>query len=229
MKKSDFLRLIPIFSSLSPKELQGLSEIADIRTYKKNSLFFAKNDLATYLFIVKKGSAKVIIEHEDGREVILSILYSRDIFGEMSLLDGRPRSATVIAKDDCEVLLIARFKFLSFLKEHPGISIKILETLSLKLRKTDNQVKILTLISADERIASFLLNMIEEYGVKRKDGVLIDIKLIHQDIADMCGIRRETSNRAISRFIKAGLIKREGKKIVVLDRIALYEKMKKGL
>ncbi|MEW6006950.1 MAG: Crp/Fnr family transcriptional regulator [bacterium] len=227
--KPDFLRLVPIFSSLPPEDLEGLGKIADFKTYKKNTLFFLKDDVGVHLFIVERGSAKVIVEHEDGREIILSILYPGDIFGEISLLDGKPRSATVVAKEDCEVLLIARSKFLSFLKEHPGVSIKILETLSLRLRRTDNQIKILTTLSADERVAHFLLNLLEEYGVKRKDGILLDIKLIHQDIADMCGIRRETSNRVISRFIKRGLIKREEKKIIITNWGGLYEKIKKEL
>jgi len=232
MKKGDitfFLKLVPIFSSLSPEELEELSGITNIKTYKKNTLFFLKDDLATYLFIVKKGCAKVVIEHEDGREIILSILYPGDIFGEMALLDGKPRSASVIAKEDCEVLIIARPNFLNFLKKHPNVSIKLLKAISLRLRKTDEQVKILTLVSADKRVAHFLLGLCEEYGVKRGDGILLDIKLIHQDIADICGIRRETSNRVVSRFIKDGLIKREGKKIVVINRGGLYEKIGKGL
>ncbi|MEW6680922.1 MAG: Crp/Fnr family transcriptional regulator, partial [bacterium] len=227
--KPNFLRFVPIFSSLPPRDLEELGKIANFKTYKKNNLLFLKDDLGVHLFIVKRGSVKVIVEHEDGREIILSILYPGDIFGEMSLLDGKPRSATVVAKEDCEVLTITRNKFLSFLKEHPNVSIKILENLSLKLRRTDNQIKILTILSADERVAHFLLDLLEEYGVKRKDGILLDIKLIHQDIADMCGIRRETSNRVLSRFIKAGLIKREGKKIVITNRDGLYEKIKKEL
>lgn len=223
--KSNFLKLVPIFSSLASKELEEISEIANIKTYKKNSLFFLKDDLGIYLFIIKSGSCKVVVEHEDGREIILSILYPKDIFGEMSLLDGKPRSATVIAREDCEVLTLTRTKFLNFLKNNPNVSIKILETISKRLRKTDEQVKILTFVYADCRVAQLLLSLSDEYGVKRKDGIFLDLKLTHQDIGDMCGIRRETANRVIMEFARKGAIKREGKKLLIINKSALYEKI----
>lgn len=221
----NFLRIVPIFSSLIPSELEEISKIVTVKTYKKNSPFFLKDDVGIYLFIIKRGSCKVIVEHEDGRETILSILYPGDIFGEMSLLDGKPRSATVIAREDCSVLIITRAKFLNFLKNHPNVSIKILETISKRLRKTDEQVKILTFVSAECRIGELLLNLASEYGIKRMDGIFLNLKLTHQDIGEMCGLRRETANRVIIRFVKEGLIKREGKKLVIINGDGLYKKI----
>lgn len=223
--KPNFLKLVSVFSSLTPSELEELSKIAINKRYKKNSLFFLKDDIGTYLFIIKKGSCKVVVEHETGKEIILSILYPKDIFGEMSLLDGKPRSASVIAREDCKVLIITRSKFLSFLKTNPSISIKILETISERLRKTDEQVKILTFISADCRVAQLFLNLANEYGLKREDGIFLNVKLTQQDIGDMCGIKRETANRVIMKFIREGLIKREGKRIIIKNSNALYEKI----
>ncbi|HAW49410.1 TPA: Crp/Fnr family transcriptional regulator [bacterium] len=226
-ERADFLRLVPIFSSLSLPDLQELSLITDFCTYKKGCYIFTKDDVGASFFIIKNGSAKVVIDYEDGKEITLSLLHPKDIFGELSILDGMPRSATVIAMDDCEILSIERTKFIDFLKDHPDVCIKILEVLSKRVRKADAQIEALVLLKAEEKVAYTLLGLAREYGKKKEGEVLIDIKINHYDIGNMCGIRRETSNRIISGFIKNGIIKREKKKIIILDEVALYRILKK--
>lgn len=227
-EKIKILRSVPIFSQFDEEELVNLSEIAKPNLYKKGEWFFGKDDVGVYLFVLQKGLARVVVEGEDAREVTLSILQEGDFFGEMSILDGKPRSAAVIAQEDCESLVISRDNFLKFIKQHPSVGIKILGVLCQRLRKTDQQVETLAFFRAEQKVADVLLKLREEYGKKEKEGLLLDIKLTHQEIASLAGMARETSNRIFTRFIKRGWIKRIGKKILLLDQIALYNEVHKG-
>jgi CRP/FNR family transcriptional regulator/CRP/FNR family cyclic AMP-dependent transcriptional regulator len=226
-KKTEFLKTVPIFSNFTKEELSALSNIARFHFYKKGEYFFARDDIGIYFFVLQKGLARVVIEGEEGREVTLSILHPGDFFGEMSLLDGKPRSASVVAQEECKALMISRDNFLKFIQRYPEVGIKILTTLSERLRKTDQQVETLAFFRADQKMADLLLKLKDEYGVKKKKGILIDLKLTHSEIGSLAGMTRETSNRVLSRFIKKGWIKREGKKILLLKLTPLYEKIQK--
>jgi CRP-like cAMP-binding protein len=225
VEKIRVLRSVPIFSQFNEEELANLAEIAKSRLYKKGEWFFAKDDVGAYLFVIQKGLARVIVEGEDAREVTLSILQENSFFGEMSILDGKPRSAAVIAQEDCVALVIARDNFLKFIKQYPSVGIKILGVLCQRLRKTDEQVETLAFFRAEQKVADVLLKLREEYGKKQDDGLLLDIKLTHQEIASIAGMARETSNRVLLKFIKRGWIKRVDKKIMLLDQVALYKEV----
>ncbi|MDI6751460.1 MAG: Crp/Fnr family transcriptional regulator [bacterium] len=226
-EKMEMLRSVPIFSQFDEEELANLAEIVKIALYKKGEWFFSKDDVGTYLFVIQKGLARVVVEGEDVREVTLSILQESSFFGEMSILDGKPRSATVIAQEDCSVLVITRNSFLKFIKQYPSVGIKILTVLCQRLRKTDQQVETLAFLKAEQKVADVLLKLKEEYGKKTEEGLLLDIKLTHSEIGSLAGMTRETSNRVLSRFIKRGWIKRIGKKIMLLDQMALYKEIQK--
>ena len=228
VEKIEVLRSVPIFSQFNEEELRNLARIAKLSLYEKGKWFFGKDDVGAYLFVIQKGLARVIVEGEDAREVTLSILQKGNFFGEMSILDGKPRSAAVVAQEDCEALVIARDNFLKFIKQFPTLGIKILGILCQRLRKTDQQVETLAFFRAEQKIADVLLKLKEEYGKKTEEGLLLDIKLTHSEIASLAGMTRETSNRVFSRFIKRGWIKRMGKKIMLLDQIALYKEIQKG-
>ncbi|MFH0775623.1 MAG: Crp/Fnr family transcriptional regulator [bacterium] len=227
-EKIEVLRSVPIFSQFDEEELISLAEIAKFSLYKKGDWFFAKDDVGAYLFVLQKGLARVVVEGEEAREITLSILHPRDFFGEMSILDGKPRSAAVIAQEECKALVIARDSFLKFIKQYPSVGIKILGILCQRLRKTDQQVETLAFFRAEQKIADVLLKLKEEYGKKTEEGLLLDIKLTHSEIASLAGMTRETSNRVLSRFAKRGWIKKIGKKIMLLDQMALYKEIHKG-
>jgi CRP-like cAMP-binding protein len=226
-EKIKVLRSVPIFSQFDEEELVNLAEITKSSFYKKGELFFTKDDVGAYLFVIQKGLARVIVEGEDAKEVTLSILQENSFFGEMSILDGKLRSATVIAQEDCVALVIARDNFLKFIKQYPSVGIKILDILCQRLRKTDQQVETLAFFRAEQKVADVLLKLRDEYGEKQEEGLLLDIKLTHQEIASLAGMARETSNRVLLRFIKKGWIKRIDKKIMLLDQVALYKEVHK--
>lgn len=221
------LQAVPIFSQFDEKELANLAKVTSLSLYKKGERFFEKDEVGDSLFLIQKGLARVIVEGEDGREATLSILQGNTFFGEMSILDGKPRSVAVVAQEDCRVLVITRESFLKFIKKHPFVGIKILGILCQRLRKTEQQIETLAFLKAEQRVADTLLKLREEYGKKQKEGLLLDINLTYQEIASLAGITRETVNRIFSRFIKRGWIKRIERKIMLLDQMALYEVIKR--
>ncbi|MBE0591123.1 MAG: cyclic nucleotide-binding domain-containing protein, partial [Gemmatimonadales bacterium] len=134
------LRLVPLFSHLADEELARVVRVARTRSHPRNSVILFEDDPGDALFVVLAGEVKVVLAGEDGREVILSILKEGDFFGEMSLIDDRPRSATVIATADSELLVLRRVDFQACLEESPRIAFGLLRELSRRLRLADEKI-----------------------------------------------------------------------------------------
>ncbi len=219
---SDFLLYVPIFSDLPEETIDKISQVGFTRKYKKDSIILMEDEVGGALFIIVKGKVKVTRTSNDGREVILNILSESDIFGEMALLDGQTRSATVSALEESELFIIQRNHFLEFLKEHPEISIALMQELSKRLRSADMQIKSLSLKDAEGKVATVILQLANDIG-KIKQGVVEIEKLpLQQDLANMAGTSRETISRTLHSFVRKGLIEMEGSKL----RIFHYEKFK---
>jgi CRP-like cAMP-binding protein len=158
----------------------------------------------------------------DGREVILTILNDSDFFGEMAILDGLSRSATVVAIEDTELFLLQRNDFMTLLHEHPEISIALLQELTRRLRAADMKIKALSLKDAEGKVATVILQLADEIGKIQHGKVEIDKLPLQQDLANMAGTSRETISRTLHSFAKKGLVELEGNKLKILD----YEKFK---
>ncbi|GBD89311.1 cAMP receptor protein [bacterium BMS3Abin04] len=140
----------------------------------------------------------------------------------MALLDGQTRSATVSALENSELFIIQRNQFLEFLKEHPEISIALMQELSKRLRSADMQIKSLSLKDAEGKVATVILQLANDIGKIRQGIVEIEKLPLQQDLANMAGTSRETISRTLHSFVKKGLIELEGSKL----RIFNYEKFK---
>lgn len=219
---SNFLLYVPIFSDLPEETIEKISQVGFRRTYKKDSIILMEDEVGGALFIIVNGKVKVTRTSNDGREVILNILTESDIFGEMALLDGQTRSATVSALENSELFIIQRNQFLEFLKEHPEISIALMQELSKRLRSADMQIKSLSLKDAEGKVATVILQLANDIGRIRQGIVEIEKLPLQQDLANMAGTSRETISRTLHSFVKKGLIELEGSKL----RIFNYEKFK---
>src|SRR5262245_4486893 len=136
----DCLKNVPLFSELDDEELQQLASVVREHHYKKHTTIVHVDDPGGALYILKNGLVKITLEDQHGYEMILRILYPTDFFGEMSLLDGMPRSATVIAQEPSEVLTISREHFLSIIEHAPRILLKMAAVLSKRLRQTNELI-----------------------------------------------------------------------------------------
>ncbi len=210
------LQNVPLFSQLSPADLQRVEEVARERAYPKNSVILFEDDPGDSLFVVKQGQVKVVLIGEDGREVILSVLGEGQFFGEMALLDDEPRSAHVIAMEDSTLVVLRREDFQGILLQSPALALALLRELTRRLRRADEKVGSLVLLDVNGRVARLLLDMAEEEGGDR-----ITRRLTHHTIAQMIGSSRETVSRTMRELTDKGFIDVTRKDILLRDRAGL--------
>jgi len=210
------LNNVPLFSQLTPSDLQRVEELARERVYPKNSVILFEDDPGDALYVVKQGQVKVVLIGEDGREVILSVLGEGQFFGEMALLDDEPRSAHVIAMEDSTLIVLRREDFQGILGQSPALALALLRELTRRLRRADEKVGSLVLLDVNGRVARMLLDMADEEGGDR-----ITRRLTHHTIAQMIGSSRETVSRTMRELSDKGFIDVTRKDIVLRDRPGL--------
>ena len=217
MDKLSLLQSVPIFSELSPSDLNKIAERMVLRAFTKGQMILLEDDLGQTFFVIAGGSVKITRLSDDGREVILAMLGESDFFGEMSLLDGAGRSANVVALEASEVLTLSRNNFLEILQDYPKISISLLEELTQRIRKSDQQIESLSLSDVEQRIGITLIRLAEELGTIKQGSVKIKNLPYQQDIANMAGTSRETVSRTFKLLEEKGLVTREGRKLTIYN------------
>ncbi len=219
-----FLRNVPIFADLDDTQLDRIAKLGTRKKYKKGNIIVLEKEMGAALFVIITGKVKVVRTDEDGREVILSIFGPGEFFGEMSLLDGLARSATVVATAKSELFMIHRREFLDLLNEFPAVAISLLAELTMRLRKADAQIKSLSLKDAAGRVANVLLLLADDVGVFKKGKVVIEDLPLQQDMANMAGTSRETVSRMIHQFVEKGHISLEGNRLTITN----YDEFRKA-
>jgi CRP-like cAMP-binding protein len=222
--KIDILKKVPIFSGISSKDLEKIVAVTHQRKYRKDSMILIEEEAGQTMFILMSGQVKISRISEDGREVILAVMAEGDFFGELSLLDGQSRSANVTVIKDAEMLLINREDFLSLLNEFPQIAIQLLRELAGRMRKSDSQIKSLSLKNAIGKVTGTLHRLAEDIGILQDNRIIIENLPTQQDMANMAGTSRETISRVIQRLINDKYIVKEGSKLIIPD----YERFKKS-
>jgi len=216
VETTDFLATVPLLSGLDATEVARFAELTRERSYPRGSVILFEDDPGDSLFIVRHGRVKVVLIGEDGREVILGLLGPGAHFGELSIIDGAPRSAHVIATEDSQLIVLRREDFRRRVNESPAVAWALLVELSRRLRRADEQIGSLVLLDVDGRIARLLLDAAAEAG-----GSAIEKRLTHQTIAQMIGASRETVSRAMRNFQDQGLIRVEHRQISIGNRAGL--------
>ena len=213
----DFLITVPIFSEMDQDSLIEVSKITTERSYPKGSMIILEEEYGDKLFIVQSGTVKITRVNDEGKEVILALLGSSEIFGEMAILDGESRSANVLAQEACSLLVISSEDFINILKKNFKVSFALMSELAKKLRKSDLQIEALSLSDAEHRIGVSILNLAEDMGVIRNGKVTIQNLPFQQDIANMAGTSRETVSRVMKSFEDRNLILKEGHTVIIPD------------
>ena len=211
-----FLRRVPLFDSLGDAEIEALAEVAFTRRFDKGQLIILVAERGDSLFIIRQGQVKVSLLHEDGREFILSLLGEGEFFGELALLDDRPRSASVVAIEDTELLIVQRGDFHELINRVPGIAVTLLEELAGRLRRTDDQVGGLALLNVYSRVAKTILRLAADHGIDSSEGIMIEQRPTHQQLANMAGTTRETVTRALRQLEDEGYIRCRGRELVIV-------------
>lgn len=211
---------IPLLSALSRRDLLVLARIARPRKYRRHDTIITAEEPGTAFFLLTAGVLRVSAEGTRGRGAALGLLYPYEFFGEMALLDGLPRSATVTALTDSEVLVIPRSTFLRCIREAPGLAATMIVTLSMRLRSADEKVRSLMFVPAPRRVARTLLDLTR--GREPVDGTLtVTLPFTRRELAEVAGVSRETFTRIVARLSRAAVVRLEGRSLTVLDRARL--------
>lgn len=217
------IKTVPLFSGLPDRDLERIADLMVTKRYKKHNLIFFEDDLGQNLFIIKKGRVKISRIDESGGEVIFAILGEGDFFGELSIIDGLTRSATVTSIEDVELLVLWRGDFIDILEKYPQIAITLLKELASRIRKSDTQIKSLSLKDAKGRVATTLIRLAEDIGIIHSGEVVIKRLPLQKDLANIAGTSRETISRVIRKLETEGyFIKRKNSL-----RFKDYEKFKR--
>jgi len=201
------LKTAPLFAGLDERELAALTLVARQRTYPKGQIIFLEGDPGDALYLIVAGEVKVFKLGTEGREFILTWLRAGDFFGEMSLFDGRPRSASVMASEEATLVVLPQRAFLAQVQHSCPILLTCLRTLCHRLRGTDEQVADLALLETYQRIAKALLLLGRAIGVPGEAGELVIApRSTHHELASLVGASRETVTRVCSALAKQGYL-----------------------
>ena len=213
------LEQIPLFSCLDNASRENLQKKAIKRTFPKNAILFSKGDDSDALFLILKGKVKAVILDEEGRELILNIHGPGECIGEVALLDGRTRSATIITKDQTQALIIYRKDFMEIAYNDKETLMKIIHLILERLRLATDKIESLVFQNTHHRLLNFLAQMSEE-----KDGQrIIAEKLTHHEISNIIGSSREMVSRILKELLRDGYISIEKKRIILHKKFPVLD------
>jgi CRP/FNR family cyclic AMP-dependent transcriptional regulator len=205
------LRNVPLFSGLEENELERLSRVAVRRRAGRGEQVVRSGESADALLILLTGRAKVSNFDEEGREIILAWLGPGEFFGEMGLIDGSSRSASVVAVENCELLTIGKQEFQRCMQDNFQVAQKLMQILVRRLREADRNIESLALLDVYGRVARLLLDLSEEEDGKR----LVRKKISKQDMARMIGASREMVSKVMRDLEVGGYIITNGDLITI--------------
>jgi CRP-like cAMP-binding protein len=213
------LRNHSLFRDLPAAVIEHLGSYMKTRRVVRGTTIFAKGDPGTGLMGVLAGTVKVSVASADGKDIVLNLFHEGEVFGEIALLDGRPRTADATAMSDCELVVIERRDFVPFLSGHPDVMLKFIEILCSRLRRTSEQVQDITFLNLPTRLAKTLLQL-----TAAEDGSATARKaaVTQREISQMIGISRESTNKQLRAWAKRGWIRLErgGVNVVAPDKLA---------
>ncbi|HEB75505.1 MAG TPA: Crp/Fnr family transcriptional regulator [Nitrospirae bacterium] len=219
-----FLKRVPAFRSLSDRRIEQIVDDFTIRTFHAGETVFFQTDKSTDLYIILEGSVKVILLSEEGEEFVLADLQQGDFFGEMSLIDGNPRSASVIADEDSTFAVLERSRFLDAIKQDPEMAIDLMKSLVQRLRKATEREESLAFLAVRQRLVRLFVRLVKEEGMKKDAaGYHVVRKRTHKEIAERIGASRESISKILKRLSSDGMIIEDGDDFLISP--ALFEEM----
>lgn len=217
MDKVEFLSRVRLFRDLAPRERQEIQGLFSEQKVDRDQLIFLEGDAAEYVYLVVEGKVKIVKQAPSGKELILEVFASAEVFGGATLLlDRHPASA--VAMEPGVMLRLPRPEYHALLKRFPPMAFQIIERLGHMLREAHQVIRGLAAERVEARVARLLFKLVDKAGIPGDGGMRLGLQLTRQDIADMVGCTLETAIRVLSRWQKEGLIKTEEGVITILNR-----------
>ncbi|MFY8023601.1 MAG: Crp/Fnr family transcriptional regulator [Candidatus Nanopelagicaceae bacterium] len=217
------VRKAPIFLGLDTSAADALRASMSLVKLRKGQSLFKEGDDGDNLYVVSNGKVKLGTKSPDGRENLLMILGPGDMFGELSLFDSGPRTATATAVTDSKLLTLGQEKVIPWVKEYPEVSLQLLARLASRLRRTNEVVGDLVFSDVPGRVAKALIDLGVKFGDKRSEGLFVNHDLTQEELAQLVGASRETVNKALADFAQRGWLRLEARSVMILD----YERLLK--
>ena len=217
------VRKAPIFLGLDTSAADALRASMSLVKLRKGQSLFKEGDDGDNLYVVSNGKVKLGTKSPDGRENLLMILGPGDMFGELSLFDSGPRTATATAVTDSKLLTLGQEKVIPWVKEYPEVSLQLLARLASRLRRTNEVVGDLVFSDVPGRVAKALIDLGVKFGDKRSKGLFVNHDLTQEELAQLVGASRETVNKALADFAQRGWLRLEARSVMILD----YERLLK--
>lgn len=211
-----YLQRINLFKEIPADDMEELARVTRMELAKKKETIFLPGESSQQVYLLKTGRVKISRISEEGRELTLVLLEPGEIFGELEILEGSVRDTIAEAMEESQLCVIQKEQFLSLIRKRPELSFRLTKLIGLRLRRIESRVEDLVFRDVPSRLAHLLIQLSEEYGNPAQDGILLSIKITHQEMANLIGSIRETVSATLGEFKKEGLITFEGRKIIIL-------------
>lgn len=211
------LAQLPLFAALDEESSEALRSAMREERKERGEVIFHEDDDGDRLYVVLDGKVKIYRTSPDGRENMLAVLGPGDMFGELSLFDPRPRTASVATVTDSTLLSLAHDDLRPWLTGRPGVAAHLLQALAQRLRRTNEAMADLVFSDVPGRVAKVLLDFGTRFGTATDEGVRVTHDLTQEELAQLVGASRETVNKALSDFVSRGWILLEGRTVTLLD------------
>lgn len=209
------LRRVPLFAELDEAELERFSRVVIPRSYPEGTRVFHEGDHSDACYIVKSGTFRVTREHPDGRAITLATLSEGDIVGELAMLDGEVRSASVeTLGGDGELLALPASDVRALLERHPEITVKFVAALTRRLRAANERISRQSFQTVPSRVAGVLSQLVAEEG---EDGRQVTIRMNQADLAQLAGTSRESVSRFLADLERAGVVRAGRGQVTILE------------
>lgn len=208
---------IPLFASLEPEARRPLAQLIRLRRYSARQVVVWEGEAGGTLFLSLSGYFKAITTGGDGKEMLLSIMGPGEVFGELSVLDGQPRSASVITLEPGELACIERAALFELMAASPRLAIGLIEVLAQRVRTLTKRYETISTLDVSQRLAQVLVSLAQKHGQRDGSRVRIPVRLSQSDLGSMVGATRESVNKQFRKWTESGVLHRENGCVVISD------------
>jgi CRP-like cAMP-binding protein len=217
------LKRLPLFASFAEEDLEHLTQCGSSRVFKAREMIFHEGDPGGSMYVVLSGRVKVSAFSADGREVVLNFAGPGDVLGEITLLDGGPRTASAVPIETTRLFHLARNDVLPILQRSPAAALHIISVLCERLRATNRMVEDTIFLGAAPRLARAILRLVELHGHADGSTWRLDMRLPQSTLGAHVGLMRESVNRQMRAWQEGGVLRSDEDGLVILRRSVLEE------
>jgi len=228
IEPSDVLRRVPVFSALTEQQFELVRSRIIERHFDAGELVFAEGEHCSGLYVVKSGSVRIFKNSPGGREQVLSIDGPGSSVAELPVFDGGNYPASAQTVTESTMLFYSKQDFHALCMQYPEVGLKVLAVVGARLRKLVGIIEELSFTTVRHRLAALLVRLARTEGKKTAQGIEFTLPSTNQDIAAQIGTVRELVSRNMSRFQSEGLLRIEGRTVIVPDLKKLTEELKDG-